>query len=96
MYLINVPILNRRPGDIISQGDKNYLVFEAWGQNKDVKGGVLICQTYKPKGEAVADSEETSEIDVPNTSSGDEHINTSVPSDVVSDKRPRKKAKGKK
>ena len=55
MYLINVPILGKRPGDIILEGDKYYDSFDVWAKNGDLKGGVIICQPHTPKEDRIVD-----------------------------------------
>lgn len=46
---VNVPILKRHVGDIVTPQDSDYLQFEAWAENKDRKFGQEICEVIPEK-----------------------------------------------
>ena len=46
---INVEMLGCRPGDIVSEDDRYYDTFKQWAENKDRKGGSVICEFTKDK-----------------------------------------------
>lgn len=65
MYKVNVYILNKRPGDIVTQADSNFDVFKVWAERKDTRNGMVICEEYIVETEDA--SEETVEVEEPAT-----------------------------
>jgi hypothetical protein len=48
---VNIPILTRKGGDVVTPRDKDYNVFNVWATNKDRKFGQLICEHKESKKE---------------------------------------------
>jgi hypothetical protein len=46
-YKVNVRILGKTPGQIITPKDKNYERFAYWAKRKDKKSGMIICEEAK-------------------------------------------------
>jgi len=63
MLKINVPILGKRPGDTISEGDKDYDTFAAWAKKQDRRGGMVICAPFKEEEVLVDDAPEGDKSD---------------------------------
>jgi hypothetical protein len=55
---VNIAILNKQFGDIISPGDVHYSRFERWAEKKDRKAGVVICEFVKEEKKEEAGSPE--------------------------------------
>jgi hypothetical protein len=58
---INTRILNRYAGQIIDEKDPQYKAFEAWAENKDRKGGMVICEFCEAKKTKKAPKKEPAE-----------------------------------
>lgn len=55
---VNIRILDKGPGSLIKEGDKDYEVFKSWSDRKDTKNGVLVCvphveEPVEPEGDVV-------------------------------------------
>lgn len=61
MIKVNVFILNKRPGDVVSPGDKFYDTFKSWAERGDRNGGAVICNFHE---EAPVDEVPLGEADI--------------------------------
>lgn len=43
MIKVHVHILNRRPGEVVKEGDKDYATFKFWAERGDRRNGAVIC-----------------------------------------------------
>lgn len=46
-YKVNVRILGKHPGQVVTPKDKNYERFAKWAKKKDKKSGIVICEEAK-------------------------------------------------
>ncbi len=46
---VNVSILKRRPGDVVSESDSDFKDFQFWAERKDRHQGMEICSVLKKK-----------------------------------------------
>lgn len=45
---VNVYLLNKKPGDLLALGDKDYDTFRMWAEKKDTRNGAQICEFHVP------------------------------------------------
>lgn len=43
MYKVHVYILNKKPGDVVKEGDRDFDAFKFWAERGDKRSGLVIC-----------------------------------------------------
>lgn len=95
---VNVPILGKKAGEIVSQDDLHYKHFKSWAENKDRNGGSIICEFVEAEektiengyqmeatpGDEITGEGEPEDSMVNSETTGDSAVTT--PTDTVKDK----------